>query len=59
MLSLKNLTPNKLQSTQEQTSRIIMKTREVEINIEVDTTTEEIVIDGIVAEDMEVAIEEI
>ena len=59
MLSLKNSTPNNLQAVPEQTSRIIIKTREVEIIIEVDTTTEEIIIEEIVAEDMEITIEEI
>ena len=59
MFSLKNSTPNSLQAIPEQTTRIIIKTREVEIIIEVDTTTEEIIIEEILAEDMEITVEEI
>ena len=59
MLSLKNSSPNNLSAIPEQTTRLIIKTREVEIIIEVDATTEEIIIEEIVAEDMEIPIEEI
>ena len=55
MLSLKNLTPNNSGSNY-QTN---YKTREVEVIIEVDTTTEEIIIEEIVVEDMEIIIQEI
>ena len=59
MLSLKNLTPNNSQTIQDQTTRLVIKTREVEVIIEVDTTTEEIIIEEIVVEDMEINIQEI
>ena len=59
MLSQKNSTPNNLQAIPEQTTEIIVKTREVEIIIEVDTTTEDIILKEIVAEDTEITIEEI
>ena len=54
---IKNPTINP--TRQEQTTRIIIKTREVEVIIEVYTTTEEINIEEIVVEDMEIIIEEI
>ena len=59
MLSLKNSIISNLQAIPEQTTRIIIKTREVEVIIEVDTTTEEIIVEEIVMEDMEIIIEEI
>ena len=59
MLSLKNSTPNNLQAVAEPTTRLIIKTREVEIIIEADTTTEEIIIEEIVAEYIEIPIEKI
>ena len=59
MFSLKNLTPNNLQTVQDQTTRLIIKTREVEVITEVDTTPEEVIMEKIVVEDMEITIEEI
>ena len=59
MLSQKNSTLNNLQAILEQTTRIVIKTREVEIVIEVDRTTEEINMEEKVTEVMEITIEEL
>ena len=59
MLSLKNSTPNNLQAIPEQTTRIIIKSREVEIIIQVDTTTDGKIIKEIAAEDTGITMEEI
>ena len=58
MLSLKNLTPNNSQIIQDQTTRLIIKTRELEVIIAVDTT-EEIFLEEIVVKDMKIIIQEI